>query len=98
MRHGLFISLEQLLEAKVSARRKAKLGARRAGTATPYPARRTGQPPYAIRALRESATTGLAFLQEMVSMGDMFPYVALANDKQWQPGPYAGVELMFIHK
>src|SRR5207244_2264221 len=59
---------------------------------------RTGQPPYAIRALRESATTGLAFLQEMVSMGDMFPYVALANDKQWQPGPYAGVELMFLHK
>ena len=28
----------------------------------------------------------------------MFPYVALATDKQWQPGPYPGVELMLIHK
>src|SRR5206468_1737335 len=28
----------------------------------------------------------------------MFPYVALVKDKQWQPGPYPGVELMFLHK
>jgi quercetin dioxygenase-like cupin family protein len=28
----------------------------------------------------------------------MFPYVALAKDKAWQPGPYEGVELMILHK
>jgi quercetin dioxygenase-like cupin family protein len=28
----------------------------------------------------------------------MFQYVALAKDKTWQPGPYAGVELMILHK
>jgi quercetin dioxygenase-like cupin family protein len=28
----------------------------------------------------------------------MFPYVALAADKPWQPGPYAGVELKVLHK
>jgi quercetin dioxygenase-like cupin family protein len=28
----------------------------------------------------------------------MFPYVALTKDKIWQPGPYAGVELMVLHK
>jgi quercetin dioxygenase-like cupin family protein len=28
----------------------------------------------------------------------MFPYVALAKDKSWQPGPYEGVELMLLHK
>lgn len=28
----------------------------------------------------------------------MFPYVALAEDKPWQPGPYAGVELKILHK
>lgn len=28
----------------------------------------------------------------------MFPYVALTKDKEWQPGPYAGVELMVLHK
>jgi len=28
----------------------------------------------------------------------MFPYIALAKDKSWQPGPYAGVELMVLHK
>ncbi|MDB6059382.1 MAG: chrR Cupin-like domain protein [Verrucomicrobiales bacterium] len=28
----------------------------------------------------------------------MFQYVALAKEKQWQPGPYAGVELMVLHK
>lgn len=28
----------------------------------------------------------------------MFPYVALAKDKTWSPGPYAGVELMVLHK
>jgi len=28
----------------------------------------------------------------------MFQYVALAADKSWQPGPYAGVELMVLHK
>src|SRR5436190_22321645 len=30
--------------------------------------------------------------------GVMFPYVALAKDKSWQPGPYEGVELMVLHK
>jgi quercetin dioxygenase-like cupin family protein len=28
----------------------------------------------------------------------MFPYVALTKEKSWQPGPYPGVELMFLHK
>ena len=28
----------------------------------------------------------------------MFPYVALAKDKQFQPGPYEGVELLVLHK
>lgn len=28
----------------------------------------------------------------------MFQYVTLAKDKQWQPGPYEGVELMVLHK
>lgn len=28
----------------------------------------------------------------------MFPYVASIADKQWQPGPYAGVELMVLQK
>lgn len=28
----------------------------------------------------------------------MFPYVALAGDKAWQPGPYPGVELLVLHK
>ena len=28
----------------------------------------------------------------------MFQYVALAKDKQWQPGPYPGVELMILHE
>ena len=28
----------------------------------------------------------------------MFPHVALTKDKIWQPGPYAGVELMVLHK
>ncbi len=28
----------------------------------------------------------------------MFPYVALAKDKQWKPGPYTGVELMVLHQ
>ena len=28
----------------------------------------------------------------------MFPYTALAKDKQWQPGPYEGVELLVLHK
>ena len=28
----------------------------------------------------------------------MFPYVALAKDKTWQPVPYEGVELMVLHK
>ncbi len=28
----------------------------------------------------------------------MFPYSALMTDKQWQPGPYPGVELMFLHR
>jgi len=28
----------------------------------------------------------------------MFPYIALAKDKSWMPGPYEGVELMVLHK
>lgn len=28
----------------------------------------------------------------------MFPYVTLAKDKPWQPGPYDGVELLVLHK
>jgi len=28
----------------------------------------------------------------------MFPYVALAKDKPWQPGPYPGVQLLVLHK
>jgi quercetin dioxygenase-like cupin family protein len=28
----------------------------------------------------------------------MFPYTALASEKQWQPGPYEGVELLVLHK
>lgn len=28
----------------------------------------------------------------------MFPYLALAEDKPWQPGPYAGVELKILHR
>ena len=28
----------------------------------------------------------------------MFPYVTLAKDAAWQAGPYAGVELLLLHK
>ena len=28
----------------------------------------------------------------------MFPYITHAQDKQWQPGPYEGVELLVLHK
>ena len=28
----------------------------------------------------------------------MFSYTALAKDKSWLPGPYAGVELLVLHK
>jgi quercetin dioxygenase-like cupin family protein len=28
----------------------------------------------------------------------MYPYVALQSDKKWQPGPYAGVELLVLHR
>lgn len=28
----------------------------------------------------------------------MFQYTALAKDRQWQPGPYPGVELLVLHK
>src|SRR6266404_2648995 len=28
----------------------------------------------------------------------MFQYTALAQNKVWQPGPYAGVELLVLHK
>jgi len=28
----------------------------------------------------------------------VFQYVALAKEKAWQPGPYAGVELLLLHK
>ena len=28
----------------------------------------------------------------------MFPYTILAKDLPWQPGPYAGVELLVLHQ
>lgn len=28
----------------------------------------------------------------------MFPYLALADEKPWHPGPYSGVELKILHK
>jgi len=28
----------------------------------------------------------------------MFPYTALAENKNWQPGPYPGVDLLILHK
>ena len=28
----------------------------------------------------------------------MFPHVALSANQSWKPGPYAGVELMILHK
>lgn len=28
----------------------------------------------------------------------MFPYMISAKDKAWQPGPYAGVDLLVLHK
>jgi len=28
----------------------------------------------------------------------MFPYVALTEDRPWQPGPYDGVELLLLHR
>lgn len=28
----------------------------------------------------------------------MFQYTALAKERHWQPGPYAGVELLVLHK
>ena len=28
----------------------------------------------------------------------MFPYLALAEEKPWQPGPYPGVELKILHR
>src|ERR1700688_854700 len=28
----------------------------------------------------------------------MFPYVTLAENKEWQPGPYPGVDLLILHK
>jgi len=28
----------------------------------------------------------------------MFPYTVVSDEKKWQPGPYPGVELMFLHR
>ena len=28
----------------------------------------------------------------------MFPYIALSQGKNWQPGPYPGVELLMLHQ
>ncbi len=28
----------------------------------------------------------------------MFPYIALAEGKSWQPGPYPGVQLLVLHQ
>jgi quercetin dioxygenase-like cupin family protein len=28
----------------------------------------------------------------------MYPYVTLAKDKSWTPGPFPGVELLILHK
>ena len=30
--------------------------------------------------------------------GGVFPYLALAEEKPWQPGPYPGVELKILHR
>jgi quercetin dioxygenase-like cupin family protein len=38
------------------------------------------------------------FSENISFYNEMFPYVALAKDKQWLPGPYAGVELLPLHK
>lgn len=53
------------------------------------------------------AKTGLTWPDKRIPLGlacpgrfhgRMFQYIALARDKQWQPGPYPGVELMVLHK
>jgi anti-sigma factor ChrR (cupin superfamily) len=41
---------------------------------------------------------GLTQAHTPLPSGQMFPYVASAGDKSWQPGPYPGVELMVLHK
>ena len=28
----------------------------------------------------------------------MFQYIAVAQERQWQPGPYPGVDLLLLHK
>ena len=43
-------------------------------------------------ATRPCISGGLAF------DGFMFPYITLAKDEVWQPGPYSGVELLVLHK
>ena len=40
----------------------------------------------------------LANPSQFASIKHMFPYVASAKDRTWQPGPYEGVELMVLHK
>jgi quercetin dioxygenase-like cupin family protein len=34
----------------------------------------------------------------MVFDAVMFPYIAVESERKWQPGPYAGVELLQLHK
>ncbi|PYL56898.1 MAG: hypothetical protein DMF31_11650, partial [Verrucomicrobia bacterium] len=46
-----------------------------------------------LKSLDRACTPGTSCLG-----GIMFPYVALAKDRAWQPGPYEGVELMILHK
>ena len=43
-------------------------------------------------------TTRLAEKTPPRFMAAMFPYLALAEDKPWQPGPYPGVELKILHR
>jgi anti-sigma factor ChrR (cupin superfamily) len=40
----------------------------------------------------------LAFISRALLNLYMFPQIALAQEKQWQPGPYPGVELLILHK
>ena len=55
-------------------------------------------PSYYRKALCASKLMYACILHSLLLDGRMFPYSVLSNDKQWQPGPYEGVELMVLHK
>jgi quercetin dioxygenase-like cupin family protein len=44
------------------------------------------------------ALDSYCIFRPIVLDADMFPYVALESERKWQPGPYAGVELLVLHK